>query len=233
MHIPDGYLSPQTYGPLYGLMLPLWYRAAKNIRRTMNKENMPLLALASAFSFVIMMFNIPIPGGTSGHAIGAALIALVLGPWAALISVSMALTIQALVFSDGGITALGANSFSMAFIAPFSAYYSYRFIAGGAAAFGQRQKIAAAVAGYLSINLSALTTALLLGVQPLVAASYFPYSLKVTITAISGSHLLFFGPVEGLVTVLVATYLAKSSILDPAGPGSIQKTVKEAEVEAS
>lgn len=239
MHIPDGYLSPQTYGPLYGLMLPLWYRAAKNIRRTLNKKNMPLLALASAFSFVIMMFNVPIPGGTSGHAIGSALIALVLGPWAALISVSMALTIQALVFSDGGITALGANSFSMAFIAPFSAYYSYRFIAGGAAAFGQRQKVAAAVAGYLSINLSALTTALLLGVQPLVAASpagrplYFPYSLKVTITAISGSHLLFFGLVEGLVTVLVAAYLAKSSILDPAGPGSILKTVKEAKVEAS
>jgi len=224
MHIPDGYLSPQTYGPLYGVMLPLWYRASKNIKRTLNKKNMPLLALASAFSFVIMMFNIPIPGGTSGHAIGSALIAIILGPWSALISVTMALAVQALVFGDGGITALGANSFTMAFIAPFSAYYIYRFIAGNAFAFGLRQKIAAALAGYISINLAALATALLLGIQPLIATSasgqplYFPYSLKVTVMAISGAHLLFFGLVEGLVTLLTAAYLANSNILNLAWP---------------
>ncbi|HEX21583.1 MAG TPA: cobalt transporter CbiM, partial [Actinobacteria bacterium] len=196
-------------------------------------------ALASAFSFVIMMFNIPIPGGTSGHAIGSALIAIILGPWSALISVTMALTVQALVFGDGGITALGANSFTMAFIAPFSAYYIYRFIAGRSAVFGRRQKVGAAMAGYISINLAALATALILGIQPLIATSatgqplYFPYSLKVTIMAISGAHLLFFGVVESLITVLVSGYLAKSKILSLSGPGMIRPQVKEATVETT
>jgi cobalt/nickel transport system permease protein len=220
MHIPDGYLGPQTYGTLWGLMLPIWHKASQKVKQTINRKNLPLLALASAFSFVIMMFNVPIPGGSTGHAVGSAIIAIALGPWAALISVSMALIVQALIFSDGGITAIAANCFTMAFVMPFSAYYIFRLLSGKYSGFGIRQKISAAIAGYISLNLGALTTAVFLGIQPILAKSpdgrplYSPYSLKVTIPAMAGEHLLFFGFVEAAVTALVAAYLAKSNVLN-------------------
>jgi cobalt/nickel transport system permease protein len=219
MHIPDGYLGPQTYGTLYGLMFIIWAKASKKVKETVNKKNLPLLALASAFSFVIMMFNIPVPGGSTGHAVGAAIIAITLGPWAAVISISVSLIIQALLFSDGGITAIAANCFTMAFVMPFTAYYIYRFLSGKYTEFKRRQAISAAIAGYVSINLSALTTAILIGIQPLIAKQadgtplYSPYSLKVTIPAMTIEHLLFFGFIEAVVTGLVCTYLARQNII--------------------
>src|SRR5512135_2695208 len=114
MHIPDGYLGPATYGTLFGAAVPFWAFASWKLNRTLKSRQAPYLALGAAFSFVIMMFNIPMPGGTSGHATGTALIAILLGPWAAVIAVSVALAIQALLFGDGGITALGANCFNIA-----------------------------------------------------------------------------------------------------------------------
>ena len=84
----------------------------------------------AAFSFVIMMFNVPVPGGSSGHAVGSALIAIILGPWAAVVCTSVALLIQCLVFGDGGVTAFGANCFNMATVIPFTGYFIYKLIAG-------------------------------------------------------------------------------------------------------
>src|SRR5512140_1340455 len=107
MHIPDGYLSPQTYLSLYGIPIPILAVAARKVKQTLRSRHVPLLALGAAFSFVIMMFNVPVPGGTSGHAVGAVLVAVLLGPWAACIAVSIALIVQALMFGDGGITAIG------------------------------------------------------------------------------------------------------------------------------
>src|SRR5262245_57917516 len=104
MHIPDGYLSPQTYLPLLGIMLPLWAKASRVMKTTLRARHVPLFAMSAAFCFVIMMFNVPVPGGTTGHATGAALVAILLGPWAAVLSVSVALIIQALLFGDGGLT---------------------------------------------------------------------------------------------------------------------------------
>src|SRR6266542_3910334 len=91
MHIPDGYLSPQTFVPMYALMAPIWLTAARKVRQTLRTRHVPFLALGAAFSFVVMMFNIPVPGGTSGHAVGSALVAILLGPWAACMAVSLAL----------------------------------------------------------------------------------------------------------------------------------------------
>ena len=70
MHIPDGYLGPQTYGVMYGAMVPLWALASRIVRRTLQQRHVPFMALGAAFVFVIMMFNIPIPGGSTGHAVG-------------------------------------------------------------------------------------------------------------------------------------------------------------------
>src|SRR4030067_2935683 len=98
MHIPEGYLSPKTCGILYAAMAPIWYLAARKVQKTLHAKQIPLLALSAAFTFVIMMFNIPIPGGSTRHMVGGVVAACVLGPWAAVVAVSISLTISALLF---------------------------------------------------------------------------------------------------------------------------------------
>lgn len=217
MHIPDGYLGPITYGGLWAAIVPIWLYASRRIRDTLKTVQVPLLALSAAFSFVIMMFNIPIPAGTTGHATGATLIAILIGPWAAVIAVSMALVIQALVFGDGGITTIGANCFNMAFAEVLAGYAVFRLIAGpqreGA---GSRFLVGAAAGSYVGINLAAFLTALELGIQAILHVGkdgrplYSPFPLRLTIPAIMIEHVLLFGVVEVVVTVMVLIYLRKS-----------------------
>ena len=97
MHIPDGYLSPATCGTFYAAMTPVWITAGRRVRKIVKNRYVPLVAIGAAYAFLVMMFNVPIPDGTTAHAVGAVLIAIVLGPWAAVIAVSIALLIQALV----------------------------------------------------------------------------------------------------------------------------------------
>jgi cobalt/nickel transport system permease protein len=212
MHIPDGYLGPQTYGLLYGVMVPIWALASKILRRTLGQRQVPFLALGAAFSFMIMMFNIPIPGGSTGHAVGGVIVAILLGPWAALIAISIALVIQALLFGDGGITAIGANCFNMAFVMPMVGYLVYRLISKGATATSRRRWIAGAVAGYIGLNVAAVSAAVMLGLQPLLAKGadgrplYFPYPLKVAVPAMAAEHLFLFGIIEAIITGLLVIY---------------------------
>ncbi len=221
MHIPDGYLGPYTYLALWAIMIPIWAYAGKKLSTELKSRQVPLLALAAAFSFVIMMFNIPIPGGSTGHAVGGAIIGIVLGPWAAVIAISVALILQALMFGDGGITAIAANCFNMAVIMPFSAYYLYKLISGSKEITSSRRVIAAAIAGYVSITLAAASTGLMFGIQPLLHTDvsgvplYMPYSLNVTLPAMILEHVLGFGFLEALVTGLIFAYIQKtdSSIL--------------------
>jgi cobalt/nickel transport system permease protein len=227
MHIPDGYLGPATCGILYALMLPIWTAASRIVKKTLKAKQVPLLAIGAAFSFVIMMFNLPIPGGTTGHAVGAVLVAILLGPWAACIAVTVALVVQALLFGDGGITAIGANCFNMAFIQVFSGYYLYKLISWGAPVTSGRRVIAAFIAGYLALNIAALSTAIMFGVQPLLhktasgQALYCPYGLKVAIPVMLGEHMLIFGWIEAIVTALVIKYLQKQ---DPSLLGVTEET---------
>ncbi len=216
MHIPDGYLSPQTYVPFYATMLPYLALAARKVGKTIRSRNVPLLAMGAAFSFVIMMFNIPIPGGTTGHAVGAVIVAILLGPWAASVAVSIALIIQALLFGDGGITAIGANCFNMAVVMPFVGYWTYKLIAGDSAITSSRRIVAGAVAGYLALNVAALVTGVEFGIQPLIATGpdghtlYAPYPLEMAVPAMALEHILLFGFVEAIVTALVIRYLQKA-----------------------
>src|SRR5437868_8068425 len=103
----------------------------------------PLLSVFSAFSFIIMMFNLPLPGGTTGHAVGVGIATVVLGPWASVIAISVALLVQALFFGDGGITAFGANAFNMAIAGSLVAAGVYRAVAGRAALTSRRRVVAA------------------------------------------------------------------------------------------
>lgn len=216
MHIPDGYISPATCVVMYGAAAPFWYVASRRLRQRLTGRTIPLLSLFAAFCFVIQMFNIPLPGGTTGHAVGGTIIAIVLGPWAGVVAVTVALAIQALFFGDGGITALGANAFNMAVVLPFVAHACYRLIAGSAPATSTRRVTAAVVAGYVGINAAAFTTALELGVQPILFADaagtplYAPYGLDVAIPIMMLGHLLVAGPAEALVTGLILAYLQQA-----------------------
>jgi cobalt/nickel transport system permease protein len=215
MHIPDGYLGPATCGFFYVAMLPIWTAASKIVKKTLKAKQVPLLAIGAAFSFVIMMFNVPIPGGSTGHAVGGVLVAILLGPWAACIAITVALVIQALLFGDGGITAIGANCFNMAFVLPFVGYYVYKAISYNAPMDSNRKMIAAGIAGYIGINMAAFLAGVEFGLQPLLhhtangQALYCPYGLKVAIATMAGEHLLVFGWVEAVVTALVVKYLQK------------------------
>ena len=217
MHIPDGYLGPTTCGVFYAVMLPIWAAASRIVKKTLKAKQVPMLAIGAAFSFVIMMFNVPIPGGTTGHAVGGVLVAILLGPWAACIAITVALVIQALLFGDGGITAIGANCFNMAFVLPFAGYYLYKGISYNSPLSSKRRVVAAGIAGYLALNLAALFTGIEFGLQPLLhhsangQALYCPYGLNVAVIAMVGEHLLVFGWVEALVTALVVKYLQKQS----------------------
>ena len=128
MHIPDGYLGPPTYIAAYAACVPLWGIAARKVRENLAARRVPLLAISSAFCFLVMMFNVPLPAATTGHAVGGVLVAIAVGPWGAMLSISIALVIQALLFGDGGITAIGANCFNIAFIMPFTGYGAYRLL---------------------------------------------------------------------------------------------------------
>ncbi len=223
MHIPDGYLGPATYGTLFGASAPFWAYASWRLNKTLRSRQAPFLALGAAFSFVIMLFNIPMLGGTTGHAAGTALIAILLGPWAAILAVSVALFIQAVLFGDGGITALGANCFNMAVAGALVGWGVYRAVSAGSAVQSRRRLFAGALAGYISINFSAALTAIELGLQPLLESSatgqplYAPYPVAVTLPAMMIGHLLLFGVVEAMVTVLVLRYFQKNDprMLEP------------------
>lgn len=217
MHIPDGYLSPETIAAMYVVTTPVWLRATQKVKEVLSSRTVPMVAVFSAFSFVIMMFNVPLPGGTTGHAVGATLAAIVLGPWAAVLTTSIALIIQALFFGDGGILALGANVFNMGIAIPFVGYYLYRWLGGASALSSSRRVVAAAVAGYVAISFAALLTGLELGIQPILFhdgaghALYFPYPLQVSIPALLIGHLTVAGAVEAAATGLVIAWLQRSN----------------------
>ncbi len=219
MHIPDGYLSPSTCGVLYVGAGAGWYGALKRVKRALLGRVIPLISVFAAFSFVVMMFNLPLPGGTTGHALGVTIAAIVLGPSGAILALSIAIAIQALFFGDGGITTLGANCFNMAIVGSLVAYASYRMIATGAALTSRRRVVAAAIAGYLAVNAAALIAAVEFGIQPILfhdasgTPLYAPYPLSIAVPAMMIGHLTFAGLAEAVIAAGLVAYL---QVADPA-----------------
>jgi cobalt/nickel transport system permease protein len=218
MHIPDGYLSPTTCGTLYVATLPAWAAATRRVRVVVKHRSVPLLAMGAAYCFLVMMFNVPIPDGTTAHAVGGVLIAILLGPWAAVIAVSTALVIQALFFGDGGVLAFGANAFNMAFVMPVVGYGVYLLLSRGSALTSARRAIAAGIGGYAGLNAAALCVAAELGVQPLLFHTangtplYAPFHLHQTLPAMALAHLTVAGMVEALLTTGVIAYLQRTNV---------------------
>lgn len=216
MHIPDGYLSPITSGAMYVAATPFWYLAVNRVRKTLTNRTVPVLALFAAFSFVLMMFNIPLPGGTTGHAVGGTLLAIVLGPWAAVLGISVVLGIQALFFGDGGLITFGANCFNMAIVLPLIGYFIYKIISANSEANSSRRLIGAVVGSYIAIVSASLATGIEFGIQPALFHTvdgtplYAPYGLNVALPAMLIGHLVIAGPVEAIVTGGIFAYLQRS-----------------------
>ncbi len=204
MHIPDGYLGPKTYLPLWLISSVIWIFCFLRLRREGRTEHLVLAGIFSALSFVLQMFNIPLPGGTSAHIVGAGAIAIIIGPSLATIALSLVLVIQALFFADGGITAIGANVFNIAFLFPLSSWLIFRI------------SNSAFLSGYTGINISAIATAIEVGLQPVLERGadgqplYSPYSLDVALPAMLIPHLLIVGVIEGLFTALLVRYINRN-----------------------
>ncbi|NMC43446.1 MAG: energy-coupling factor ABC transporter permease [candidate division Zixibacteria bacterium] len=201
MHIPDGFLDTKTWVALDALAVGATALAVGRTRRVMGEKQIPLLGVLAAFIFAAQMVNFPVAGGTSGHFMGAALAAILLGPWSAVLVMTIVLIIQCLMFQDGGLTALGANMVNMGVIGAMLAYGLYRGgqrILGG----GMRPRpVAVFGAAWMSIVLAASACAMELAVSGTVP-------IGAALPAMAGVHALI-GIGEGIITVLVVGFIAQ------------------------
>jgi len=217
MHIPDGYLGPETIAAGWALTVPVWYRANRRTKQLLSQPKMiPVLAFGAAFSFLVMMLNVPVAGGTTAHAVGAVLIAVIAGPEIACLAVTAALIIQAFFFGDGGILTLGINCLNMAIVMPYAGYAVYRLVAGGSDLQSSRRLVAGGIGAWCGLVAAAFLNSIELGIQPLLhtvngMAQYAPYGLTTTIPAMIGSHALIVGPVEAAFTIGVFAVLRRQS----------------------
>jgi cobalt/nickel transport system permease protein len=188
VHIPDGFLATPVWLGLDAVSLPAIALLSRRAQREMEEARAPLLGVMGAFVFAAQMINFPVAGGTSAHLVGGALLAITLGPSAACVVMTAILAVQALVFQDGGILALGANAFNMAIAGVLAGYLPYRLWGGG-----RHRRAAIFAAGALSVMVSAVlaVSELLASGVPIRPAVLVFLALVFAISAV----------VEGAITV--------------------------------
>ncbi len=197
MHIPDGFLNVATVATTYVVSAGGVANAVRIANKKLGEKQVPLMGILAAFIFAAQMLNFPIAGGTSGHFLGAALAAILLGPWAAVIIMSAVLIAQSLIFQDGGLLALGANIFNMGIVASFAAHYINRL---AQSLFGDNRRgklIGVFTAAWGSVLLASVACAIELAIS---GAS--PWGL--VLPAMAGVHALI-GIGEGLISIAVVS----------------------------
>ncbi len=205
MHIPDGLLSPYLCIIFYVVSLGFLVWAWKSVNKTFSRSFVPVMAVASALILIAQMINFPIVGGTTGHLLGGTLLTMLLGPQATVISMTIVLLIQALMFADGGITTLGANIFNMAVVGALS-FYVVKFLVGSSSS-QKRFTTALFIASWLSVMLTASLTAIQIGVSPSFAQAG---GVLTTLPAMISWHA-FIGLVEAAVTAPLILQLSRVS----------------------
>lgn len=193
MHIPDGILNIATVATTYAVSAGGVGFGLREARKKLGEKHVPLMGIMAAFIFAAQMLNFPIVGGTSGHLIGAALAAILLGPWAAVLIMACVLIAQSLIFQDGGLLALGANVFNMGVIASFAGYYSYRFTIRLMGENRRGKLFGGFIAAWGSVFLASIVCAIELWVSGVLP-------IQVALPAMAGWHALI-GIGEGLITV--------------------------------
>ncbi|MHA1369263.1 MAG: energy-coupling factor ABC transporter permease [Promethearchaeota archaeon] len=202
MHIPDGILDLWIALLLFGLSALYAIHAFNKARESLNEQLIPRLAVFTAMVFAFQMLNFPIAGGTSGHLLGYVLLAILLGPELAFIGIMLVLFIQALIFGDGGLLALGANIFNMGIVA-MSGYFIYKYSVRKST--NKRLHVFASfVGGYASVVIASVAAGIEIGVS-----TAFPFGVGVTIPAMLTWHLLI-GIGEGAITSGIIAWVLKS-----------------------
>lgn len=202
MHIPDGFLNAQTAVASAAVSVGGLGLALRHVRLRVAPARIPMIGLASAFVFAAQMLNFPVAAGTSGHLIGAVLAAVLLGPASAVLVMSTVLILQCLLFSDGGLTALGANLFNMALVAPVAGYGVYlviRKMAGGSL---RSRLLATAFAAWCSTVVAASSCAVQLAFS---GAAHW----KLVFPAMTGIHMVI-GLGEAIITTMVVAAIART-----------------------
>lgn len=216
MHIPDGLISPQTYLPALALAAPLWLLAGRKLKARLGDEALPRLAVFTALAFLLSTLMLPLPGGTSGHAVGVGLLALVFGPWIAFMAYSLVLLLQAVVVGAGGVTALPVNALAMGFVGAWVTVGLHAVLRR----FGEA--VAVVVAVWAGVMVAALILALVLGLQPSIAQApdgtprFFPFGPAVTLPALLIPHALI-GAGEAALTLLVYRHARRRRWLAASG----------------
>lgn len=212
MHIPDGFLNVPVSLVGWIVAVALLALAASRVRDQFGERRIPLIGVLAAFIFAAQMVNFPVAGGTSGHLVGAALAAILLGPWAAAVTMTSVLAIQALMFQDGGLLAFGFNVINMGLIGAFVGYGVYRLAVRG---LGERNGLV--VGGFLGawagVVVSSAACAVELGVSGTAV-------LGVALPAMVGIHILI-GLVEGAITAAALVFIRQTrpDLLDDAPRG--------------
>lgn len=205
MHIPDGFLSPQTYLPAAAVAVGAWAWTARELRSRLDETLIPRLAMLTALAYGLGLVMLPLPGGTSGHALGVAMLALLFGLRLAFLAYSGVLLLQALLFGAGGLTALPVNALAMGLAGGATAIATFRLLNR------LDETLAVTVATWLSVMVSGALVAGVLGIQPLVAHQpdgaplFFPFGLAITLPAVLLPHALI-GIGEAALTLLVWRY---------------------------
>jgi len=199
MHIPDGFLGVPVAASAWAASAGGIGYVSRRAKRELGEMQVPLMGVMGAFIFAAQMLNFPIAAGTSGHLLGGALAAIVLGPWAGSLVITAVLVVQALVFQDGGILALGANILNMAFVGVFTAHVILR-LGSRLADLSKGARLAVAfLAAWASVVMAAMACSVELGLSG--AADW-----GVVVTAMGSAHALI-GIGEGLVTAAVIAFL--------------------------
>lgn len=205
MHIPDGFLSPQTFLPATALAIGAWAWAGRGLRAQLNETLIPRLAMLTALAYGLGLIMLPLPGGTSGHALGVAMLALLFGLQLTFLAYSGVLLLQSLLFGAGGLTALPINALAMGLAGAATTLAVFRLLRAC------NETVAVAVAAWASVMISGALVALVLGLQPLIATKpdgsplFFPFGIEITLPAILIPHAAI-GLGEAALTVAVWRY---------------------------
>jgi cobalt/nickel transport system permease protein len=202
MHIPDGLMSPEIVALGWIVALAVIAFAVLKVNKKMDDKTVPLMAVLAAGIFVAQMLNFPIFGGTTGHLVGAALAVVLVGPYAAMMIITVILIIQCLAFGDGGLTALGLNLMNMAVIAPLVAYGTYRLFSG------RNQKVGVLVAAWASVLLASLACTLELVASFELSGGTYGIEAAISVPSMLGYHAVI-GIGEAIITGSVYMYLSK------------------------
>ncbi|NPV87627.1 MAG: cobalamin biosynthesis protein CbiM [Anaerolineae bacterium] len=219
MHIPDGFLSNLVAVVLWVISIVFIAIALRKSNRSLGERQVPLMGILAAAIFAGQMLNFSVTGGTSGHLLGAALAAILLGPWPAVLVMTSVVSVQALIFQDGGILALGANLFNMAVVGVFVAYAVYTLIQKLT---GQQRwgiLVGGFAAAWASIFIASLSCALQLALSGTSPAN-------IAVPAMGSIHALI-GIGEGIITLgaLAFLFAARRDLLSPQSRGASDKVV--------